>query len=145
MDDILISIKPQYVDKILSGDKLIELRTRKMNIPEGTKVWIYSTMPKGEIAAFVMVKKIELISPENAWKKHSKVLCVQKDDFDKYTDGKTTVCLIYFNKLKELPKKISLNQLRLLKKGFCPPQFFMKLDQNQQIAKVLNSICVAEQ
>ena len=38
---ILLSVKPEYVAKILNGEKTIEIR--KHAIPVGTKVYIYCT------------------------------------------------------------------------------------------------------
>ena len=45
MKSILISIKPQYVEKILNGEKTIEIRKTKPNIELPCKVYIYCTMP----------------------------------------------------------------------------------------------------
>lgn len=112
MEDILISIKPQYVNKILSGCKLIELRTRKVNVPAGTKIWIYSTLPEGEIVASGIIERIELTSPENAWEKYSEILCINNNDFNEYVGDNTEVCLLHLNHIKELSKKLSLKQLR---------------------------------
>lgn len=137
MEDILISIKPQYVNKILSGCKLIELRTRKVNVPEGTKVWIYSTLPEGEIVASGLIEKIELTSPENAWEKYSGVLCINSDDFNEYVGENNEVCLLHLNQIKELSKRLSLNHLRS-ETNFHPPQFFMKVSQSHRIAKILS-------
>jgi len=138
MEDILISIKPQYVNKILSGCKLIELRTRKVNVPAGTKIWIYSTLPEGEIVASGIIEKIELTSPANAWGKYSKILCINNDDFNEYVGENTEVCLLHLNHVKELSHKLSLKQLRQSETSFQPPQFFMRLSQNHGLSRILN-------
>lgn len=41
MKSILISIKPEYVEKILNGEKTIEIRKNKPNIELPCKVYIY--------------------------------------------------------------------------------------------------------
>lgn len=46
MKSILISIKPEYVEKILNGEKTIEIRKTKPNIELPCKVYIYCTKPK---------------------------------------------------------------------------------------------------
>lgn len=43
MKSILISIKPEYVEKILNGEKTIEIRTKKPKIKLPCKVYIYMT------------------------------------------------------------------------------------------------------
>ena len=56
--EILLSIKPRIISKILSGEKTIEIRCRKMNIDVGTKIWLYSTSPEMKIVAYTIVNKI---------------------------------------------------------------------------------------
>lgn len=46
MESILISIKPKYVEKILNGEKTIEIRKNKPNIELPCKVYIYCTKGK---------------------------------------------------------------------------------------------------
>lgn len=43
MKSILISIKPQWVEKILNGEKTIEIRKSKPNVELPCKVYIYCT------------------------------------------------------------------------------------------------------
>lgn len=45
----LLSIKPEFVEKILSGEKLVEYRKAVFKRPEVKSVVIYSTMPDGLI------------------------------------------------------------------------------------------------
>lgn len=46
MKSILISIKPEFVAKILNGKKAIEIRKSKPNIELPCKVYIYCTQPR---------------------------------------------------------------------------------------------------
>lgn len=46
MKSILISIQPQWVEKILNGEKTIEIRKTKPNIELPCKVYIYCTKAK---------------------------------------------------------------------------------------------------
>ena len=43
--DIIISIKRKYSEKIYSGEKIFELRKRKPSITIGTICWIYEPAP----------------------------------------------------------------------------------------------------
>lgn len=49
MKSILISIQPQWVEKILNGEKTIEIRKTKPNIKLPCKVYIYCTKSKNTI------------------------------------------------------------------------------------------------
>ena len=49
MKSILISIKPEFVEKILNGENTIEIRKTKQNIELPCKVYIYCTKGKNTI------------------------------------------------------------------------------------------------
>lgn len=41
--DKVMSVAPIYADRILSGSKTIELRTRAVHVDEGQRIWLYAT------------------------------------------------------------------------------------------------------
>ena len=43
--DILISVRPKFVERIASGEKAAELRRRAPRIQPGCRVWIYTKAP----------------------------------------------------------------------------------------------------
>ena len=46
INELAMILKPEHVENIVKGFKTVELRTRQINLPAGTKIWIYSTLPK---------------------------------------------------------------------------------------------------
>src|SRR5690554_6445974 len=66
MKTIILSIKPQYFEKILDGTKKYEYRTR---IPKNNiyKIIIYSSYPVKKIIAEVGVLKVLKLTPEELW------------------------------------------------------------------------------
>lgn len=84
MIDAIISIKPRHVENILSGDKTVELRTRSINLPVGSRLWIYTTLPVGKVKLSAEIDFIELLSPKKMWKKHGESICITKQEFDEY-------------------------------------------------------------
>lgn len=66
MCKILLSINPRYVEKILSGEKKYEFRTRiaKRKVDS---ILIYSTAPVKRVLAEVTVKKVLKGSPDELW------------------------------------------------------------------------------
>lgn len=137
MNDIVISIHPEYVNKILTGEKSIELRRRRMNISVGTRIWIYSTLPHGKIVATASICNIEETTPAHAWKAYSKNLCINHEQYHSYTEKSDSVYLLHLNDLRELTYHIPLSKLRSVYSKFQPPQFFMRADCNLAIARLL--------
>jgi predicted transcriptional regulator len=135
--NIIISIHPKYVDKIDSGEKLYEVRTRKLNIEEGTRVWIYRTLPDAQFSSTAIVQSIILINPKKAWKDYSDHLCIDKNDFHNYVGNRSEICLLKLTDVVTLKKPIRLNELRKKLSSFFPPQFFKRLNTAEEIHKIL--------
>lgn len=127
MIDAIISLKPRHVENILSGCKTVELRTRSINLPVGSRLWIYTTLPVGKVKLSAEIDFIELLSPKKMWKKHGENICIAKQEFDEYTMAREFVAAIGLRKIKPLDRDICLGTMRKYEKNFQPPQFFSKL------------------
>lgn len=66
---VLLSIKPEYVEKIFSGTKKFEFRKVLFNDKRVNTILVYSTMPVGRIVGEFQIKKIHQDSPEGLWSK----------------------------------------------------------------------------
>jgi len=133
MSSALISIKPKHVKNILNGSKTVELRTRSMNLPVGTSLWIYTTLPKGEIEAVAIVAFIDTKSPSSIWKKYKDQICITKSEFDNYTSDRKKVTVIGLSEIEESERKLCLQTLRTYDEKFTPPQFFIHLTPDKKI------------
>ena len=108
MCKILLSINPRYVEKILSGEKKYEFRTRiaKRKVDS---ILIYSTAQVKRDLAEVTVKKVLKGSPDELWDITEKYSGIDKKFFDKYFTKRE---LAYAYELGEItrfenPKKLS--------------------------------------
>jgi predicted transcriptional regulator len=68
MKTILLSIKPEYANKILLGTKKYEYRTR---VPKSqiSGIFIYSTSPVKKIIGYVKVIGITMLPLDDLWDK----------------------------------------------------------------------------
>lgn len=83
MCKIILSIKPEYVEKILSGEKKFEFRT-KLAKRKVEKIIIYSTSPVMKVLGEVDVIATLTDSPELLWKTTSKTAGIDEVYFDAY-------------------------------------------------------------
>ena len=127
MNDAIISIKPRHVENILSGAKTVELRTRRINLPTGSRLWIYSTLPVGKVKLSTDIEFIDMLPPKEMWDKHGKNICISKKEFDDYTKDRDRVSAIGLSNVRPLDRDICLGTMREYKKNFQPPQFFSRL------------------
>src|SRR6185312_15591306 len=68
--DILISVRPEFAERIASGEKAAELRRRAPRIQPGCRVWIYTKAPEAMISICVTVDRIITGSPQHIWRAH---------------------------------------------------------------------------
>jgi len=66
--NILLSVKPEYAEKILEGKKKYEFRRIIFKRNDIQKVYIYSTSPISKIIASFEIEQILKDSPEKIWK-----------------------------------------------------------------------------
>lgn len=84
MSIILMSIKPKYVDKILSGDKKYEFRKIMPKRNGISKIIIYSSFPIMRIVGEVEILEIICEYKDILWQITKEKSGITKDEFDKY-------------------------------------------------------------
>ena len=83
--DFLVSIRPQYVDKILAGKKTVELRRRfPESVSVGTVAYIYSTSPVQVVVGCAKIKEVQRLAVADIWKEHADAACISRRDFYDY-------------------------------------------------------------
>jgi len=123
MHEALISIKPTYVRKFLAGEKSVELRNRTVTLSSGSRLWIYSTLPRGCMEAVAKVNRVVVGTPGEIWHKYRDSLGVSWSTYIEYVNGASAISAIVTKAIWSLPVEMDLSMLRSRVPGFHPPQF----------------------
>lgn len=83
----LISIHPQYVEKIIKNEKKYEYRKVKFRI-DVKKIFIYATVPIKKIVGYILVDEIINEMPEQMWSKTSCFAGLSKPELFHYAKNK---------------------------------------------------------
>ena len=83
MEAILLSINPEYVERIFAGSKKYEFRKRLANRTVN-KILIYSTAPIMKVVGEVQVIKTISASPTALWECTKKFAGISRDKYRKY-------------------------------------------------------------
>ena len=135
--DVVLSIRPQYSDKILKGLKTVELRRRfPLLSPNSTIAYIYSTSPVQAMVGVTRIQCVQRLPVKQIWTKFESTIFVEHDDFKKYFCGIDFGFVIVFDSVKSFSQPIPLNKLRKAF-GFNPPQSFMYVKHD--LGKALNN------
>jgi len=128
MNNALISIKPKYVGMILCGEKSVEIRNRPVNLEIGTRLWIYSTLPKGCVEAVASIQLIKFDAPSKIWEHHQNKIGISRRAFLSYVENSQEITAIFLNEVSQLIPPLTLNDLRSEIHGFHPPQFLKRIE-----------------
>jgi predicted transcriptional regulator len=126
---LLLSIKPEYVQRILDGQKTIELRKTRPQIQEGDFILVYASSPKKSLIGWFEVRDIVCDAPKTLWKKVQKEAGVTKQEFDSYYQNSTLgvgICIEFKH-----DKELSLEEVRQRWSQFRPPQSFHYLKEDE--------------
>jgi predicted transcriptional regulator len=137
--DIVLSIKSKFVDRILAGEKQVELRRRVPRIGPGCRVWIYRTAPDATVAVRATVARVVTGSPRDIWTSYRDVCGVSVEEFDSYFDKAERACAIFLCNVLEVSPKVPLREIRKKSRDFQPPQFFKRLEENSPELELFRS------
>jgi len=85
---VLLSIKPQFAEKIFSGSKRFEFRKRVHKNPNVNTVVVYVTKPIGKVVGEFSIREIHADSPRGLWRKTKGHSGIGAPEFDQYFQGR---------------------------------------------------------
>ena len=86
MSTILMSIKPEYVDKIFSGEKKYEYRKR-MCKEKIDRIIVYSSFPIQKVVGELIIKRVLYDKKSKIWNKTNRYGGITKTKYDKYFEN----------------------------------------------------------
>jgi predicted transcriptional regulator len=121
---ILLSIKPQFAEKILNGTKRFEYRRALYRNKDVRSVIIYATKPVGMIIGEFEVGGLLSDAPESLWASTKKHSGITKQFFMSYFENRAKAFAIQVKNPTRYDEPLALNRLV----GTSPaPQSFMYL------------------
>ncbi|HZF61957.1 MULTISPECIES: ASCH domain-containing protein [Desulfovibrio] len=116
----LLSIKPEFAEKIFSGEKGYEFRKAAFS-QDVTSVIVYVTAPVGRIVGEFEVANIWQDTPTSLWQKTKESAGISAQFFFEYFKGRNKAVAIEIAKPKRYKKEINPYSGE---KKFTPPQSF---------------------
>lgn len=108
MKALLLSIKPEYVEKILQGKKKFEYRKRLAK-EDVSYIYVYSTAPSMKVVASIHIEGHLSDSPTALWEKTKAAAGISRAKFRDYFRGCKTAYAYKLGKVEvfESPKNLS--------------------------------------
>lgn len=126
---VILSIKPQYAEKILNGSKKFEFRKAGFSMPGVTTVVIYATKPVGKVVGEFEIDCIHIGAPSSIWKKTKIYAGIDRKFFDEYYRDKSVAVAIGVGEVKRYRHALEISSLG---EGITAPQSFRYLHGSDQ-------------
>jgi len=118
--NIILSIKPRFVEKIKEGEKKFEFR-KSLPKRKISQILIYSSSPVKKIVGKFDFEEVLELSPEELWKKCKSGAGIDESEFFKYFEGKEIAYGIKISNLNLYRRDIDPNEID---RNFVAPQSF---------------------
>ena len=117
---ILLSINPEYVERIMCGEKKYEFR-KNLCRKKVDKIIIYSTSPVMKVVGEAEVEEVLVDEPRKIWEITKKHSGINQEFFYEYYDGRTQAVAYKLNNIVEYakPKVLADYGVNVAPQSFC--------------------------
>ena len=105
-----MSIKPEFVEKIFSGEKKFEYRKVIFGNPNVDTVVVYATKPCSKVVGEFKLNKILCNTPEKIWKDTWEFSGISKEFFDEYFKDREKAYAIEIGDIVQYEHPLSLQE-----------------------------------
>ena len=122
---LLLSVKPRFAEKVLRGEKTIELRrVRPQRIGPCDTILLYATAPLALFVGFCRITEVLVDSPEALWPKVRGLAGVTREEYFRYFQDARSATGIVIEQPVPFVDDFSLDDSRRYVPGFMPPRSF---------------------
>ncbi|MBY0313268.1 MAG: hypothetical protein K2W85_14460 [Phycisphaerales bacterium] len=129
---LLLSVRPEFAEPLISGEKRFELRRVRPAIGPGDVVWLYSTQPRCALIGGVAVAAVHRQRVSTLWRRVRGKCGVSQADFKGYFAGLDEGYAIEVCAPTPLHEPLTLEELRRRVPGFSPPQSYWYLNDARE-------------
>lgn len=129
--DIILSIKPKFIEEIVAGRKKFEFRKKSFK-KDVCKVYVYASSPICRIVGEFTIGAILEGNPDAIWSQTSNKAGITKEYFDKYYDRRDLAYAIEIKSFRHY--KDPIDPYRVINR-FTPPQSFCYVQEDIIVAK----------
>lgn len=143
---LVISVKPEYARKILSGDKTVELRkSAPQKVGVNDFLFLYVTSPVMELWGIYKIENIIKDTPQNLWEGYGSETGITKTEYTNYFINSKKAYGIQLKEVKSFYNlSIKLDDLKKVIPGFMPPQTYSYINSEIINYKFLKSLIASK-
>ncbi len=126
--DIVISVKPEFANRMFTGQKRVEIRRKFSHKWQKSKALIYASSPQRHFVGEALIGDVFLAEPVKIWENFRSEIDCGWDDYSAYCHGAEKVYAITFAEVKKFKHSISERQVEhLIQRELNPPQSYCRV------------------
>jgi predicted transcriptional regulator len=122
-ETLLMSLRPQFAERVLDGTKSVELRRTRPIARVGQDILIYASSPTMALVGSAIVQRVDTAGSDVIWSRVQDAAAISKADYDGYFAGAKTASAIWLTGASSFDP-IPLRRLREQWPWFRPPQSY---------------------
>lgn len=138
---VLLSVRPEFANALLSGAKTAEVRRRFPSIAAGTILYVYASSPYKQVMGTLRAAAVHRVPPPTVWDRFKQMIGIDRRYLDAYLDGVENASIIEVDMPSIWVRPVTLRELRI-HVDVEPPQSYRYLDDLQ--AAQLESVRATE-
>jgi predicted transcriptional regulator/ribosomal protein S18 acetylase RimI-like enzyme len=127
--DLILSVRPNFLSKIVSGEKKVELRKKFSKKWEGATVILYATHPYHEFVGEAKINRVVMGKPIDIWYEYRDFLGCDRDAFFSYCEGKEDIYALLLSNVRRFEMPVGIDWVNKIfntviskQKEITPPQ-----------------------
>jgi predicted transcriptional regulator len=138
-NQLLLSIRPEFAERILKKSKTVELRRKFSTRWIGHRINLYASAPVMSLVGEARISGVVVNTPEAIWERFNNRMGCTRDEFNRYAEGADELYAIELDEIQPYRDRFPLAQISsLLQEDLVPPQSYITLENNKPWAKAIS-------
>jgi predicted transcriptional regulator len=131
---LIMSVRPQFADAILNGNKVVEIRRSFSDRWINQRVSLYASRPEQSLVGEATISAVTSGSPDQIWSVYGDQAGCTRDEFDSYSRGATTLFAIGLTHVHSYERPLPLSAIRAVAgEQFNPPQSYRRISVHDSL------------
>jgi predicted transcriptional regulator len=136
-----MALRPRFAAAILDGTKTVELRRRRIAVPTGSLLVLYSSSPEKALIGTARLDALVADEPDRLWPHVASRAGISHAEYGHYAAGASVMSALVLTDALRLSRGVTLATLRTACGDFTVPQSYRYLGAEE--LKAIGDSCVA--
>jgi len=120
---LVMSIRPQYAERLLTGKKSVEIRKSFAGHWQGQRVTLYASAPAKRLVGEARIERVFTGAPDQVWEMYGEGIGCARGEFDQYAGAARKISAVVMCDVRPYHRPLSISDASdLVAENLRPPQ-----------------------